>query len=287
MFDIDSEKAEQISKNFHIPVQPVVLQQLQLEQAKSDPSPTAFADVIVQDVALSASVLKTVNSPLYGLNRSITDIKQSVMMLGTDNISTLASFFLLKNAFPNKNSSISLEKYWDVAMETANMVNIVMDYLHLKSAVPPEDAYAFALFRDCGIPLMATKFDNYKEVLQHANTHPKTVFTEFEEEAFQTNHAVVGYFLANAWHLPKPLCHFILRHHDLSFLEDSNTSDNDKTLYALIKLAANVLSQYKYLKDDSEWLLSRDQVLHFFNLSELDYADLEEDVKDSYNTQFG
>jgi HD-like signal output (HDOD) protein len=131
MFDIDSEKAEDITKSFLIPPQPVILQQLQLEQAKEYPCPTAFADVIIKDVGLSASVLKTVNSPLFGLNRTITDIKQSVMMLGTDNINTLATFFQLRNSFPESKSSISLEKFWDLAMETANMVNIVMEYLHL------------------------------------------------------------------------------------------------------------------------------------------------------------
>jgi HD-like signal output (HDOD) protein len=287
MFDITPEKAGEIAKNFHIPAQPAVLQQLQLEQAKEDPSPTAFAEVIVKDVALSASVLKTVNSPLFGLNRTVTDIKQSVMMLGTNNIGTLATFFQLRSSFPDKNSSISLEKFWDVAMETANMVNIVMDYLHLKSDVPAEDAYAYALFRDCGIPLMAAKYHTYKETLQHANSHPESLFTDIEDKVYQTNHAVVGYFLASGWHLPKPLCNFILRHHDTTFLDDSKIDDHDRTLYALIKLAANVLSQYKYNKADSEWALAHDQVLYFFGLSEMDYSDLEEDVKESYNIQFG
>jgi HD-like signal output (HDOD) protein len=287
MFDITPEKAEEIANNFHIPAQPIVLQQLQLEQAKADPSPNAFAEVIIKDVALSASVLKTVNSPLFGLNRTVTDIKQSVMMLGTNNIGTLATFFQLRSKFPGKNSAISLEKFWDVAMETANMVNIVMDYLHLKSDIPAEDAYAYALFRDCGIPLMASKYQTYKETLQQANSQPDTIFTEIEDQAYQTNHAIVGYFLAAGWHLPKPLCQFILRHHDNTFLEDANVDDHDKTLYALIKLAANVLSNYKYNSDDVEWPLAHDQVLHFFGLSEMDYSDLEEDVKESYSIQFG
>jgi len=287
MFDINVEKAEEIAKNVHIPAQPVVLQQLQLEQAKEAPCPTAFADVIVKDVALSASVLKTVNSPLFGLNRTVTDIKQSVMMLGTDNINTLATFFQLRNSFPDNNSSISLEKFWDLAMETANMVNIVIDSLNLTSEISAEDAYSFALFRDCGIALMASKFADYKDVLMHANTHTDTVFTDFEDQAFKTNHAVMGYFLANSWHLPKELCHFILRHHETDYLVSSDVSDHDKTLYALIKLASNVLSQYKYMKEDPEWQLAHDHVLYFFHLSELDYADLEADLKESFSTQFG
>ncbi len=286
MFDIDDQRAEKIAKSFHIPAQPLVLQQLQLEQAKEDPCPLAFADVIVKDVALSASVLKTVNSPLFGLNRTVTDIKQSVMLLGTSNINTLVTFFQLEKSF-SKPRSITLEKYWDLAMETANMVRIVMDHLQIESTIQAEDAYAFALFRDCGIALMAGHYDDYKEVLIEANNSPNRIFTDVEESHYQTNHAIVGYFLACAWHLPESLCQYILRHHDLSFLDSPNISEHDQTLYALIQLASNVLNKYKYLKDDPEWLLSHDKVLHFFHLSDIDYHELEEDLKDNYEVQFG
>jgi HD-like signal output (HDOD) protein len=134
---------------------------------------------------------------------------------------------------------------------------------------------------------MATKYPDYKEVLQQANMKTDTVFTDFEDQVYSTNHAVMGYFLANSWHLPKELCHFILRHHETDYLVSKEVSDHDKTLYALIKLAANVLSHYKYAKEDPEWQLAHDQVLHYFHLSEMDYADLEADVKENYEIQFG
>jgi len=286
MFDIDDEKAKKIANSFHIPPQPLILKELQLEQAKSEPCPNAFAEVIIKDVVLSASVLKTVNSPLFGLNRTITNIKQSVMFLGTDNINTLVTFFLLQNSFPATGST-SLEKEWDMAMDTANMVNILMNHLELKNDIPPENAYAFALFRDCGIALLATKYNDYRDVLSHANNSPERIFTDIEDEAYNTNHATMGYFLASGWHLPPALCHYIQRHHDDAYLDDYKVSEHDKTLYALIKLAANILSQYKYLKEDSEWLLSKEKIFNFFALSDLDYEDLEQDVKESYATQFG
>jgi HD-like signal output (HDOD) protein len=286
MFDIDNEKAQKIANSFHIPPQPTTLKELQLEQAKPDPCPNAFAEVIIKDVVLSASVLKTVNSPLFGLNRTITDIKQSVMFLGTDNINTLVTFFLLQNSFPST-GSLSLETYWELAMDTANMVNILMDHFELKSDIPAEDAYAFALFRDCGIALLATKYDDYRDVLTHANNSPERIFTDVEDGVYNTNHAIMGYFLSSGWHLPPSLCQYILRHHDDNYLEDKNVSEHDKTLYALIKLAANILNQYKYLRDSCEWFLAKDKVFNFFALSDLDYRDLEEDVKESYAIQFG
>ena len=287
MFDINETNAQQIINSFQIPAKPQALADLQLEQAMPNPSPTAFAEVISKDVALSANVLKTVNSPLFGLNRRITDIKQSVMLLGCDNISNLASFFQLKTAFNDKKSAISHEKYWDTAMETANMVSILLAQLNLQNDCPVEDAYAFGLFRDCGIPLMAMKFADYKETLIEANNHPETVFTDIEEAHYQTNHAIVGYFVANSWNLPKSLCELILRHHEPDFLNSTDSSDLQKNLYALVKLASNALSHYKFMIDDSEWLLAKESVLEYFGLTEFDYNDLEEDIKDAFRTQFG
>jgi HD-like signal output (HDOD) protein len=287
VFNITEANAKDIIKNFHIPIKPEILTELQLEQAKTDPSPKAFAEVITKDVALSASVLKTVNSPLFGLNRTITDIKQSVMLLGCDNISNLVSFFQLKNAFSGKKSAISHEKYWDTAMETANMMSILLTQLKLTTECPSEDAYAFGLFRDCGIPLMAMKYENYKDVLTEANNTPQSLFTDIEESHYQTNHAIVGFFVANTWNLPKNLCELILRHHETDFLEQENVDDLQKNLYALIKVASNALSQYKSTTDDGEWLLAKESVLEYLDLTEFDYQDLEEDLKEAFHLQFG
>jgi HD-like signal output (HDOD) protein len=286
VFDITETTAKNIITSFQIPAKPQALADLQLEQAMPNPSPNAFAEVISKDVALSANVLKTVNSPLFGLNRTITDIKQSVMLLGCDNIINLASFFQLQTAFNGK-SAISHEKYWDTAMETANMVNILLTQLNLQNICPVEDAYAFGLFRDCGIPLMAMKYADYKETLMEANTNPETTFTDIEEAHYQTNHAIVGYFVANSWNLPKNLCQLILRHHEPDFLNSTDSDDLQKNLYALVKIASNALNQYKFMTDDSEWLLAKEPVLEYFNLTEFDYNDLEEDIKESFRTQFG
>jgi len=287
MFDITEATAQEIFNSFQIPVKPEVLTELQLEQAKPDPSPNAFAEVISKDVSLSANVLKTVNSPVFGLNRSITDIKQSVMLLGCDNISNMVSFFQLQTAFSGKKSAISHEKYWDTAMETANMICIMLSLLDQKDNCPVEDAYAFGLFRDCGIPLMAMKYPDYQQCLIEANHHPEIIFTDIEESRYQTNHAIIGYFVANSWNLPKSLCQLILRHHEADFLTATDNTEQQKILYSLIKMASNALSQYKNGKDDSEWLLAKERALDYFELSEHDYTDIEEDAKETFNIQFG
>jgi HD-like signal output (HDOD) protein len=286
MFNMDVIATEKLMSSFQIPVKPEILIEIQQEQAKSDPSPNVIANIIAKDVALSAAVLKSVNSPIFGLKRKITDIKQSVVMLGARNVTNLVTFFVLKTGIAKK-SSISHEKYWDLAMETANMMTLLISSLGVKIKCTVEDAYAFGLFRDCGIPLMAMKYPDYKTVLIEVNQQSEMIMTQIEDNHYQTNHAIVGYFVARSWHLPQSLCELILRHHEADFLDASDVNKEQKDLYALANLAGNILSHYQVRKDGSEWNLVSNSVLGYLDLSEMDYIEIQEDTKEVFMAQFG
>lgn len=286
MLNMDISMAEKLINGFQVPVKPQILIEIQQEQAKPFASPNVIAKIIAKDVAMSAAVLKSVNSPIFGLQRKITDINQSVILLGSRNVSNLVTFFELKKGVGTK-SSISHEKYWDLAMETANVMMLIIDSLSSKIKCANEDAYAFGLFRDCGIPLMAMKYSNYKALLIEVNKQSETVMTEIEDNYYQTNHAVVGYFVARSWNLPQNLCELILRHHEPDFLQASDVTKEQKDLYAVAKFAGNVLSQYHVRKDESEWNLVKDSVLGHLGLSEMDYNEIQEDTKEAFMAKFG
>ena len=280
-----SEYSQKEMSGFQLPAKPQALADLQAETEKDSPSIQVFATIIANDVALSSSVLKVINSPAFGLKRPMTDIKQSVVLLGYTNITNMVSFFQLKNSFTDR-AAISLEKFWDTAMETANMLKLSLSTLRYDFECLPEDAYAFGLFRDCGIPLMAIKYQNYKEVLIEANANPEQIFTDIEDNYYQTNHALIGYYMARSWKLPKQLCHLIQDHHKSDYLETTDGDNAQKEIFALSKIACNALSQYKFNRDDSEWLLVKNSVLDFFSLSEPDYKDIEEDLRDAFDIQY-
>lgn len=279
-------KARDIIDSFRIPPKPALLISLQQELAKEDQNPRAYAELISQDVALSAIVLKTVNSPVFGLKRELSDIRQAVVMLGADRLTHLVTYFALRQSISGK-ASISLEKFWDNTMEVATMSRFVLEQLDGKVDVDEDALYALSLFRDCGIPLMAMKYSDYRNVLYEANHSPHHCFTEVEEGHYQTNHAIIGYFVASSWHLPKSLCELILRHHDPNFLIDSLTTEEEKDLYALMKIASAAATRYKYGKTDSEWPMTSEAVLTHLGMSDIDFDEMMADLLDSYHAQFG
>jgi HD-like signal output (HDOD) protein len=281
MFDIDTTKAQQLLKSFQLPVKPDILAKIQQEESKPEPSASVFADIITQDLGLSSAVLKAINSPVFGLKRTITDIRQSVILLGCKNISNLVSFFELQKAF-NKPSAISNESFWETTVDIANIMTLIIEHLSLKSVCPIEDAYAFGLFRDCGMIIMAQKYPNYAQIITDAESDYDRVFTDVEEVHYPVNHAVLGYYISNSWHLPKTLCNLILRHHELSLIDSNDMSQEQKTLYAVANIATNIHSHITKFTDYSEWNLSREKVLSLLRLSDYELNEMEEEIKEAF-----
>lgn len=98
---LDVAETEALLRSVLIPPRPTLLVAVLEEQGKPDPDLDHIAELISEDVALAASTLKLVNSPLFGLARPVVDIRHAVRMLGLKNISGLITGLLLHQAFRN------------------------------------------------------------------------------------------------------------------------------------------------------------------------------------------
>lgn len=91
MNPITAHEAERLLSGIVIPPRPTVVQAILEEKSRELPDLGHISQLIAGDVALAAAVLKTVNSPLYGLRRRVSAIDQAVGMLGMTNIATLVT----------------------------------------------------------------------------------------------------------------------------------------------------------------------------------------------------
>ena len=73
-----------------------------IEEIFHDPASDmmAMADAIKQDPLISSYILKTANSPLYGMSRTITDVSHAVSLLGREMVRTFAIASAANNAMP-------------------------------------------------------------------------------------------------------------------------------------------------------------------------------------------
>jgi len=276
MLEVDEKVLADIRRGFSVPAQPSLLLKLQKIMAEGEPNLNLLADTISQDVAVASTILKTINSPLYGLSRSISDIHKSVRYIGLNGINSLVTNTLIKSSFDQNDCSIALEEFWDNATHIANTcVHIGQS---LKQAVSKDKLFSLGLFHDCGIPVMAMKYDDYSDTYELANNTTSKTLPAIEDEAYGVNHATIGYYVASSWRLPKDICELILMHHDREFLIMKN-SPIQKLNYAILKLAENIVHNHKHFRDCADWPYLQDMVFTLLDIDEDDYQDYAEDTE--------
>ncbi|MCK9200957.1 MAG: HDOD domain-containing protein [Gallionella sp.] len=234
-----------------IPPCPVILDRFMAETNKDEPDYTRLASIIGTDVGLAAGLIKTANSPFFGLRQRVRSVNEALAILGLKTASRAVAGIILRNSFPNV---VNLERFWDASARIAHLSGWLAQYLKIRG-LRAEDAYTFGLFRDCGIPVLLGRFPNYAAVLDEANRDAVRSFTEVEEAAMPTNHAMVGCILAQSWWLPEEICLAIRNHHDRDAIESANSALPmlSRRLIATSQLAEHIVQQQLGLSLTQEW----------------------------------
>ncbi|WP_339528213.1 HDOD domain-containing protein [Pseudomonas mucidolens] len=266
-----------------MPPQPQIMVDLQMEQYMPDPDLEVIARLISQDPGLSGALLKIVNSPYYGLSNKIASIQRAVNLLGSRSVINLINAQSIKGEMSD-DTIVTLNRFWDTAQDVA-MTCLTLAKRTGSQAV--DEAYALGLFHDCGVPLMLKRFPNYMAVLEdaYANAGPEWRVVDTENRAFNTNHAVVGYYTAKSWRLPEHVTDAIANHHNaLAIFSDESTRNPQlKNLLAILKMAEHICSSYRVLGNqavDLEWESVGHLVLDHVGLSDYDFESMKLSIRE-------
>lgn len=270
--EIDLEQARAMVKGIDIPVQPAILMTIMKLQESDESNIGDYADAISRDVGLSASVLKTVNSPLFGLSNKISSIHQAVNMLGLSNVINLVIGISLRLEISGR-FTVSVESFWDTSNDIALVSAGLSRALKIGS---PDEAYLLGLFHDCGIPLLMIKHADYMETLNIANMATDKTVTQVEDEKYQTNHAVVGYYVAKSWRISERICNGILMHHEDDLLSSADEGQN--ALIAILKMAEAIRETVHKTEDPPEWERLHDRVFNYLSITDQRYVDIKNDM---------
>ncbi|WP_178126866.1 HDOD domain-containing protein [Pseudomonas palleroniana] len=266
-----------------MPPQPQIMVDLQMEQYMPDPDLEVIARLISQDPGLSGALLKIVNSPYYGLSNKIASIQRAVNLLGSRSIINLINAQSIRGEMSD-DTIVTLNRFWDTAQDVA-MTCLTLAKRTGSQAV--DEAYALGLFHDCGVPLMLKRFPNYMTVLEeaYANTNPDCRVVDTENNAFNTNHAVVGYYTAKSWRLPEHVTDAIANHHNALaiFSDESSRNSQLKNLLAILKMAEHICSSHRVLGNqavDHEWDAIGHLVLDYVGLSDYDFESMKLSIRE-------
>lgn len=110
VLEIDSE-ADKIVREIGIPPCPAILTKLLREMREDEPDYNKTSKLISADVGLAAAILKTVNSPFFGLRTKATSVNQALQLMGLCNTVEIVTGLLLRQAYPVGDNA-AMDSFW-------------------------------------------------------------------------------------------------------------------------------------------------------------------------------
>lgn len=277
--EIATDSVSDILKTITIPPCPAVVAALQQESRRSEVDFRKIIRLISADLGLAAAMMKTANSPFFGLRKKVQSVSQASAVLGLKNVINIVNGLALQRSLSPQ--GVSMERFWDRSNQHA------MVSARLARRVPglsQEDAYSFGLFHDCGIPILMQRFPEYRHTLALANRSSRPIW-EVENERHGTDHVVVGVMLARNWQLPALLVQAIRLHHHFDILIDTSPDERDisdsvRSLTAISLLADHLIGRFLGVPDEIEWLAHGASVLNYLSFDEEEVEELHGEINE-------
>lgn len=199
-----------------------------LKHCPSLPSPPAIASRLLElceepdldmddvgnllrnDPALTARLLRAANSPIYGYRRRATTLKDALLFLGINGAVSLALTFTLSLPLrDDENSSTHYTQLWQRSALSALIATELAQHLGWREL---EQLFLAALLQDIGIfALLRLEPHTYGELL--AGTREHNVLPALEEARFGAAHPEIGAWLLTQWHVPKQITDIVASSH--------------------------------------------------------------------------
>ena len=188
---------------------------LMVQKLISDPK-SEMADIarqISMDPALTADLLKIVNSAQYMLSKKVDSISEAVKMVGIRGIKNLLySYGTLKLLGDDTSDKRAL---WEHSYKTAFYAfNIVKNFRKDHNLL--DDAYVGGILHDMGKIIFSNVHPELLNKIQAFCSERGLPASTFEDLSAGMNHAEIGALIAEKWNFPEGLVSSIRYHHDPS-----------------------------------------------------------------------
>jgi putative nucleotidyltransferase with HDIG domain len=178
-------------------------------QCLQQPSATiaAAAAIIGRDVAMTANVIKLVNSAFFGLRQPLSTAERAVAYLGLDTMGALVlGHGVFKSGTAAGAEAVTLERLWQHSLEVAAAARSVA-LLEKLSRTKAEEAFLGGMLHDVGKVVLATRRAGGKDEPKGPDdTNAAPLQTE-------SCHAEVGAYLLGLWGFPNSIVEAVAFHH--------------------------------------------------------------------------
>jgi HD-like signal output (HDOD) protein len=171
-----------------------------------------FEKIVKRDPALMVNILKVVNSPAYGIRQTVSNIRQAMVLIGTDELYRI----LMKTAF-----YINYQKIFDRVKSDFPVfwkhfeVTAVASQILAEEFSPDliSEAYLVGLIHDSGKLVIAQFFPHeWKKLIEEYKAHLSNA-SEIEKKILGSDHGDIAGSLFKLWNFGDNVTTAIKYHH--------------------------------------------------------------------------
>ncbi len=164
-------------------------------------------ECIEKDPALTAKLLRVVNSALFGLSREVSDLNQALALLGIKPLKLLVLGFSLPDGLFSGVQRELLTRYWNRTLTKAVAARELCNRLKLAAG---DDAFLAGLLQDLGMLVLIQQVgDPYVRFVEQARGDWGQL-AELERLALSFDHVELTARLLEQWGMPEALVEAIV-----------------------------------------------------------------------------
>lgn len=224
-----------------LPAMPVIAQKLLALRMDNEASEKKMVRLIEQDPQLTAKIIGLSNSSLIGSARSVSTLKDAVMLLGMAQVQTVSTAISIMSLMQKSNTKgLNTQDLWLHSFGVAFVMSGIARAM--PHAMRPLDGQIFlaGLLHDIGYLTLAF-LDPQRSARLHARLamEPDHLALEVEHKMLELSHDELGAELARHWDLPQELV-AVLRHHHTPEMADAIV----QPLVRMISVAEKLLPSF-------------------------------------------
>jgi|HubBroStandDraft_6_1064221.scaffolds.fasta_scaffold01289_11 HD-like signal output (HDOD) protein len=205
---------ELVTKLDNLPSLPHIYLQLNQELRRPEPDLHKVDELIGADMAMTAKVLKLVNSAFFCLPSEVSRASHAVKLLGLD---TLRALVLTAHVFEQFESAVlsaeDVQQISDHSLAVSNSARKVALLEHADQRTQDE-SFTAGMLHDAGKLILASALGaRYGEVLDYGRKAAVGLFSA-EREMLGCSHGQIAAYLFGVWGLPGTIVEAVAWHHE-------------------------------------------------------------------------
>jgi HD-like signal output (HDOD) protein len=215
------------------------------------------AELMSQDVAMSAQLLHLANASVFGLPQRVESPAHAASMLGLNTLKLLTLSAGILSQFQSQLPHCSLDEFTEHSLTVSAWAKCIAAECEPGNQHLVDEALLAGLLHDVGQLILADGLpDRYAEVSQSSKDDGLPLH-EAERALLGSTHAEIGAYLLGLWRLPAPIVEAVAFHH-----EPGQCPSNRFSALAAVYIAEGILQEVRPLGDvsgttwDHEYLAS-------------------------------